>query len=74
MIQLTIGPLRIERVVVATNSELEEDFDLARWVAIRPHVEQIEAALQQFTRPTQAVTGTQATTIPIERNRIWAKR
>jgi hypothetical protein len=49
MIQIIINPTRVERVVFAAGSPLEEDFDLAAWQAIRPLVNQIDRRLRRIT-------------------------
>jgi hypothetical protein len=45
MIQIYINPARVERVVFDAESDIEENFDLAAWQAIRPLVNQIDRRL-----------------------------
>lgn len=50
MIQIHINPTRVERVIFAANSAIEEDFDLAAWVAIRPYVDRMDRRLRAITK------------------------
>ena len=50
MIEVYINPTRVERVVFASGSDLEEDFDLAAWVTIRPLVDRINRALRKSAK------------------------
>jgi hypothetical protein len=45
MIQIHVNPARIEKILFVSESELEEDFDLAAWQVIRPLVSQINDRL-----------------------------
>jgi len=50
MIEIYINPLRVERILFNPRSDMEEDFDLAAWKAIRPLVDQIDDRLRQISR------------------------
>jgi hypothetical protein len=45
MIQITINPARVEKVLFVADTPIEESFDFAAWQVIRPLVEQIDARL-----------------------------
>jgi hypothetical protein len=45
MIQITINPARVEKILFVAESEIEEDFDFAAWQVIRPLVDQIDQRL-----------------------------
>ncbi len=45
MIQIHINPVRVEKVLFICESDIEEDFDLAAWQAIRPLVDKINRTL-----------------------------
>jgi hypothetical protein len=53
MIQIFINPVRVEKVLVVANSDIEEDFDLAAWQTIRSLVDQIDARLAQVVKLVQ---------------------
>ena len=62
MIEIHINPARVEKVIFVAGSELEEDFDFAAWVAIRPLVNQIDQQLRAIARkisecPEEPVAG-----------------
>lgn len=46
MIEIHINPARVERVVFSAGSEMEGDFDLAAWLAVRGLVNQIDRRLR----------------------------
>ena len=46
MILTHVNPVRVEKVVFVSGSDLESDFDLAAWQAIQPLVEKIDKALK----------------------------
>ena len=48
MIQIHVNPARVEKIVFTATSEIEEDFDLAAWVAIRPLVNKIDRRLRSI--------------------------
>jgi len=50
MIQIHINPARVEKIVFNATSEMEEDFDLAAWVAIRPLVNKIDRRLRTIVK------------------------
>jgi hypothetical protein len=50
MIEVHITPTRVERVTFVSESDLEEDFDLAAWQAIRPLVAKIDRRLRSIVR------------------------
>ncbi len=50
MIEIHINPARVERIVLSSMSECEDDFTHAAWVAIRPLVRQIDRRLQTWAR------------------------
>jgi len=50
MIEIHINPTRVERIVLSSMSECEDDFTHAAWVAIRPLVRQIDRRLQALAR------------------------
>ena len=55
MIQIFVNPARVERVIFAPNSALEEDLDFAAWQAIRPLVNKIDRRLRGIVRDLQKV-------------------
>jgi hypothetical protein len=57
VIQIHINPARVEKVVFAPSSELEEDFDIAAWLAIRPLVAQIDKRLRRIVRSVSSASG-----------------
>lgn len=48
MIQIHINPARVEKVVFVSGSDLEDDFDMAAWSAIRTYVNQIDRRLRKI--------------------------
>lgn len=46
MIQIHVNPVRVEKVVFVSDSDLESDFDLAAWLAIQPLVKKINRTLR----------------------------
>ncbi len=50
MIQIHINPARVEKVLFICTSDMEEDFDLAAWQAIRPLVDKIDRKLKKMVR------------------------
>jgi hypothetical protein len=50
MIQIFINPTRVESVVFAADSDIEQDFDFAAWQAIRPLVDQIDQRLARIVK------------------------
>lgn len=48
MIQIHINPVRVEKVLFLVGSNIEEDFDLAAWQAIRPLVDKIDKRLKSI--------------------------
>jgi hypothetical protein len=58
MIQIHINPARVEKVVFDAKSDIEEDFDWAAYLAIRPLIDQIDQRLgrivSELTRKRQA--------------------
>ncbi len=50
MIEIHINPTRVERIVLSSMSECEDDFTHAAWVVIRPLVRQIDRRLQALAR------------------------
>ena len=48
MIQIHINPTRVEKVLFVSSSDLEEDFDAAAWLAIRPLVDKIDRRLRKI--------------------------
>ncbi len=50
MIQIHINPTRVEKVLFVSSSDLEEDFDAAAWLAIRPLVDKIDRKLKKMVR------------------------
>lgn len=50
MIEIHVNPVRVERIVLATSSEMEDDFTHAAWLAIRPLVKQIDRRLRALAR------------------------
>ena len=46
MIQIYVNPVRVEKVVFVSDSDLESDFDLAAWLAIQPLVKKINRTLR----------------------------
>jgi hypothetical protein len=45
MIHIHINPVRVEKILFVSESDIEEDFDFAAWQAIRPLVDQIDERL-----------------------------
>lgn len=50
MIQIHVNPARVEKIVFTAGSEIEEDFDLAAWTAIRPLVNKIDRRLRAIVK------------------------
>ncbi len=50
MIQIHINPARVEKVLFVCKSDMEEDFDLAAWQAIRPLVDKIDRRLKRIVK------------------------
>ena len=50
MIQIHINPAKVEKVLFVCKSDIEEDFDLAAWQAIRPLVDKIDRKLRKIVR------------------------
>ena len=50
MIQIHINPARVEKILFVSGSEMEEDFDLAAWQAIRSLVNKIDRRLKRVVR------------------------
>ncbi len=50
VIQIHLNAARIEKIVFIGTSSLEEDYDFAAWVAIRPLVKQIDRRLQAIVK------------------------
>ena len=50
MIEIHINPARVERIVLSSMSECEDDFTHAAWVAIRPLVRLIDRRLQTLAQ------------------------
>ncbi len=50
MIQIHINPARVDKVLFVCNSDMEEDFDLAAWKAIRPLVDKIDRKLKRIVK------------------------
>jgi hypothetical protein len=50
MIQIHINPARVDKVLVISESHIEEDFDLATWQAIRPLIEKIDRRLRRIVK------------------------
>jgi len=48
MIQIHINPARVERVVFLPSSDLEQDYELAAWQAIRALVDRMDRKLKSF--------------------------
>lgn len=48
MIQIHINPARVEKVLFVCRSNMEEDFDLVAWQAIRPLVDKIDRRLRRI--------------------------
>ena len=49
MIEIHINPVRVERILFVSQSEVEEDFDFAAWQAIRSLVDQIDQRLAEVS-------------------------
>jgi hypothetical protein len=58
MIEIHINPARVERVIFNAKSDVEENFDLAAYQAIRPLIDQIDRRLgkivSELTEKTRA--------------------
>ena len=54
MIQIHINPARVDKVLVISESRIEEDFDLAAWQAIRPLIEKIDRRLRRIVKDVSA--------------------
>jgi len=50
MIQIHINPARVEKILFVSESEMEEDFDLAAWQVIRSLVNKIDRRLKRVVR------------------------
>ena len=50
MIQICINPARVEKVLFLANSEVEEDFNLAAWQAIRRDVDRIDRRIKRIVK------------------------
>jgi hypothetical protein len=50
MIEIHVNPARVERVVFSSMSPMEEGFDFAACVAIRPLVNRIDRRLKHLTK------------------------
>jgi len=50
VIQIYVNPGRVEEISLVCQTELEQDLDLAAWVAIRPLVQEIDAKLRAIVR------------------------
>ena len=48
MIQIQINPARVEKVIFLPSCDLEEDYDLAAWQAIRALVDRIDRKLRKM--------------------------
>lgn len=48
MIQIHINPARVEKVLFICQTDMEEDFDLAAWQAIRSLVDKIDQKLKEM--------------------------
>ena len=49
MIEISVNPTRVERVVFTPGSALEEDFDLAAWQVIRDLVNRMDGRLRRLS-------------------------
>ncbi len=50
MIQIHINPNKVEKILLVSKSEAEEDADLGVWKAIRPLVDKIDRRLKRVVR------------------------
>jgi len=50
MIQIHVNPARVEKVIFVSRSEMEEEFDWAAWIAIKPYVNRMDRRLQRIVR------------------------
>ena len=50
MIQIHINPDKVEKILLVSKSEAEEDTDLGVWKAIRPLVDKIDRRLKREVR------------------------
>ena len=50
MIQIHVNPSRVEKVVFVSTSEMEEEFDWAAWIAIKPYVNRMDRRLRKIVR------------------------
>jgi hypothetical protein len=48
MIQIHINPVRVEKILLVCGSDMEQDFDLAAWQAIRQLVDRIDRKLKKI--------------------------
>lgn len=49
MIEIYVNAARVERVLFRSGSEIEEDFDLAAYQAIRRDIDRIDRKLRRIT-------------------------
>jgi hypothetical protein len=55
MILIHINPARVEKIVFDARSDMEEDFDWAAYLAIRPLIDQIDECLGESLMNSGAV-------------------
>jgi hypothetical protein len=48
MIEIHINPVGVEKVLLVSGSDMQQDFDLAAWQAIRQFVDKIDRKLRKL--------------------------